>query len=361
MGRARHRRDRRRWPSGPGPGSVRTPTWSSCPARRTCSTTALVAALRTAIDATARDRERDRERAGRAGDLAAHPGVVPALVAGRAARALRAGPAGGHGGDLVPGPARERPGPRRGGGTLPGRPEAAAGRPGRRRRVAAVAARPGAAAPEPRSSCGPPRVRRLAAITVVLHVVVDRLLPGLRRGGRAGAAAGAADRRGRACSPRTRWRTTSAGATKSRPPRGSSRSRRGWWRSPGSYGKTSTKNYAAHLMAGRWSVLASPASFNNVLGLARAVNDRLTPGHRRVRRRDGHLRAGRDRPAVPAVPARGLRDHHDRRGAPGADEGPRHDRARQVRDPRAGQHDRAERRRARAGRGRRIGTQPRSG
>ena len=46
----------------------------------------------------------------------------------------------------------------------------------------------------------------------------------------------------------------------------------------GSYGKTSTKNYAAHLMAGRWSVLASPASFNNVLGLARSVNDRLTPG-----------------------------------------------------------------------------------
>jgi UDP-N-acetylmuramoyl-tripeptide--D-alanyl-D-alanine ligase len=46
----------------------------------------------------------------------------------------------------------------------------------------------------------------------------------------------------------------------------------------GSYGKTSTKNYAAHLIAGRWAVLASPASFNNVLGLARAVNDRLVPG-----------------------------------------------------------------------------------
>jgi UDP-N-acetylmuramoyl-tripeptide--D-alanyl-D-alanine ligase len=46
----------------------------------------------------------------------------------------------------------------------------------------------------------------------------------------------------------------------------------------GSYGKTSTKNYAAHLIGGRWSVLASPASFNNVLGLARAVNDRLVPG-----------------------------------------------------------------------------------
>ena len=46
----------------------------------------------------------------------------------------------------------------------------------------------------------------------------------------------------------------------------------------GSYGKTSTKNYAAHLMAGRWSTLASPASFNNAMGLSRAVNDRLEPG-----------------------------------------------------------------------------------
>lgn len=46
----------------------------------------------------------------------------------------------------------------------------------------------------------------------------------------------------------------------------------------GSYGKTSTKNYAAHLMSGRWSVLPSPASFNNVMGLSRAVNDRLVPG-----------------------------------------------------------------------------------
>jgi UDP-N-acetylmuramoyl-tripeptide--D-alanyl-D-alanine ligase len=46
----------------------------------------------------------------------------------------------------------------------------------------------------------------------------------------------------------------------------------------GSYGKTSTKNYAAHLLSGRWSVLASPASFNNVMGLSRAVNDRLSPG-----------------------------------------------------------------------------------
>ena len=35
------------------------------------------------------------------------------------------------------------------------------------------------------------------------------------------------------CWPRSRWRTSSAGATRSRPPRRSSRSRRGWWRSPG--------------------------------------------------------------------------------------------------------------------------------
>lgn len=46
----------------------------------------------------------------------------------------------------------------------------------------------------------------------------------------------------------------------------------------GSYGKTSTKNYATHLMQGRWSTLASPASFNNAMGLSRAVNDRLQPG-----------------------------------------------------------------------------------
>ena len=46
----------------------------------------------------------------------------------------------------------------------------------------------------------------------------------------------------------------------------------------GSYGKTSTKGYAAHLVAGSRSVVASPASFNNSAGLARAVNENLTPG-----------------------------------------------------------------------------------
>jgi UDP-N-acetylmuramoyl-tripeptide--D-alanyl-D-alanine ligase len=46
----------------------------------------------------------------------------------------------------------------------------------------------------------------------------------------------------------------------------------------GSYGKTSTKGYVAHLLSASYAVVASPASFNNLLGLSRAVNDRLVPG-----------------------------------------------------------------------------------
>lgn len=46
----------------------------------------------------------------------------------------------------------------------------------------------------------------------------------------------------------------------------------------GSYGKTSTKGYVAHLLAGGYAVVASPASFNNLMGLSRAVNERLAPG-----------------------------------------------------------------------------------
>jgi UDP-N-acetylmuramoyl-tripeptide--D-alanyl-D-alanine ligase len=46
----------------------------------------------------------------------------------------------------------------------------------------------------------------------------------------------------------------------------------------GSYGKTSTKGYVAHLVATKYSVLASPASFNNMMGLSKSVNEKLTPG-----------------------------------------------------------------------------------
>jgi UDP-N-acetylmuramoyl-tripeptide--D-alanyl-D-alanine ligase len=46
----------------------------------------------------------------------------------------------------------------------------------------------------------------------------------------------------------------------------------------GSFGKTSTKGYIAHLVGGTWTVVASPASFNNRAGLARAVNEHLADG-----------------------------------------------------------------------------------
>jgi len=46
----------------------------------------------------------------------------------------------------------------------------------------------------------------------------------------------------------------------------------------GSYGKTTTKGYVAHLLSGRFSMVASPRSFNNRAGLARTVNELLVPG-----------------------------------------------------------------------------------
>lgn len=46
----------------------------------------------------------------------------------------------------------------------------------------------------------------------------------------------------------------------------------------GSYGKTSTKVYVAHLTSGTFSTYASPASYNNRAGLARAINEGLAPG-----------------------------------------------------------------------------------
>ncbi|MGF1664745.1 MAG: Mur ligase family protein [Acidimicrobiia bacterium] len=46
----------------------------------------------------------------------------------------------------------------------------------------------------------------------------------------------------------------------------------------GSYGKTSTKVMAAHLLSGVAATVASPASFNNRMGLARSINEGLAPG-----------------------------------------------------------------------------------
>ncbi len=46
----------------------------------------------------------------------------------------------------------------------------------------------------------------------------------------------------------------------------------------GSYGKTSTKFYAGHLLRSKYTTVTSPASFNNMAGLSRAINERLMPG-----------------------------------------------------------------------------------
>lgn len=46
----------------------------------------------------------------------------------------------------------------------------------------------------------------------------------------------------------------------------------------GSFGKTSTKVYLAHLVSTTFNTLASPASFNNRAGLARTVNESLAAG-----------------------------------------------------------------------------------
>ena len=46
----------------------------------------------------------------------------------------------------------------------------------------------------------------------------------------------------------------------------------------GSYGKTSTKGYVAHLVEGTRSVVPTPRSYNNSAGIARAVNEHLTLG-----------------------------------------------------------------------------------
>lgn len=46
----------------------------------------------------------------------------------------------------------------------------------------------------------------------------------------------------------------------------------------GSYGKTTTKNYTAHLLKGAFQTLPTPGSFNNLMGLTRSVNEHMQPG-----------------------------------------------------------------------------------
>jgi UDP-N-acetylmuramoyl-tripeptide--D-alanyl-D-alanine ligase len=46
----------------------------------------------------------------------------------------------------------------------------------------------------------------------------------------------------------------------------------------GSYGKTSTKGYVAHIVGNTHQTVASPASFNNLMGLSRTINEHLVVG-----------------------------------------------------------------------------------
>ena len=86
----------------------------------------------------------------------------------------------------------------------------------------------------------------------------------------------------------------------------------------GSYGKTTTKTYVAHLVAGDRSVVASPRSFNNRAGLARTVNEHLVPGTDVLVAEMGAYGPGEDRGALPLASARGRRHHIDWPSAPGA-------------------------------------------
>jgi UDP-N-acetylmuramoyl-tripeptide--D-alanyl-D-alanine ligase len=60
----------------------------------------------------------------------------------------------------------------------------------------------------------------------------------------------------------------------------------------GSFGKTTTKQYVTHLLAGSFRTVASPASFNNRMGLARAINEHLVPGSQLFVAEMGTYRAG---------------------------------------------------------------------
>ncbi len=66
----------------------------------------------------------------------------------------------------------------------------------------------------------------------------------------------------------------------------------------GSYGKTTTKGYVAHLVGGAMSVVASPANFNNTAGLARALNDHLATGTQVFVAEMGTYGPGRSQPCA---------------------------------------------------------------
>ena len=86
----------------------------------------------------------------------------------------------------------------------------------------------------------------------------------------------------------------------------------------GSYGKTTTKGYVAHLVAGSLSVVATPASFNNTVGLARAINEHLATGTQVFVAEMGTYGVGEISSMCAWVRPEGGDDHRYRPGAPRA-------------------------------------------
>ena len=103
----------------------------------------------------------------------------------------------------------------------------------------------------------------------------------------------------------------------------------------GSYGKTSTKGHIAALVGTTRTVVATPASFNNRAGLARAVNEHLADGTEVFVAEMGTYGPGEIADLCRWCPPDDRGDHRHRPGAPGAIRVRGPDRRGQVRDPRA--------------------------
>ena len=117
----------------------------------------------------------------------------------------------------------------------------------------------------------------------------------------------------------------------------------------GSYGKTSTKWYVRDLVSGTRRVVASPASFNNRLGLARAINENLTDDAEVFVAEMGAYQPGEIADTCSWIPPRiAVPDRH-RAGSPATVQvGGAHRRS-QVRDLRAGRGGDHQRRSSGAG------------
>ena len=129
----------------------------------------------------------------------------------------------------------------------------------------------------------------------------------------------------------------------------------------GSYGKTTTKGYVAHLVGGSLSVVPSPKSFNNQTGLAKAINENLVPGTDVFVAEMGTYGPGEIAEMCCVDPAGHRRDHLDRARPSRADGVRGTHRGGQVGDPPGRRGHGSQRRQPVAGRHRRSGTGRRAG